>query len=47
MISPARIIELAELGIKSFEYFSRDIENFKVFLRKVSPWLKSQQLNSG
>lgn len=33
MISPSRIIELAEQGIKSFEFFNRDIEEFKEFLR--------------
>lgn len=33
MISPSRIIELAEQGIKSFESFNRDIEKFKEFLR--------------
>lgn len=36
MISPARIIELAEQGIKSFEFFNRDIDKFKEHLRKVS-----------
>lgn len=34
LISPKKIIELAEKGIESFEYFSHDIEKFKSFLLK-------------
>lgn len=36
LISPDRIIELAEKGIKSFEQFSKDIEKFKEFLHHLT-----------
>lgn len=36
LISPDRIIELAEKGIKLFEQFSKDIERFKEFLHHLT-----------
>lgn len=36
LLSAERIIELADLGIKSFELFEKDFNNFKKFLNKKS-----------